>query len=104
MENRPLKVKADKSAIHGTGLFCSKKIKSGELIGSFEGEPTEENDTHVLWYEEEDTWIGLRVTNVLKYANHSKDPNVEVLGRDMFAIKPIEKGEEITFDYGSEWG
>ena len=65
----------------------------------------DENDIHVLWYEDEESgdWQGMEVTNILKYANHSKMPNVEVLGREMYAIKKINSGEEITFDYGEEW-
>ncbi|SMF62754.1 SET domain-containing protein [Pseudobacteriovorax antillogorgiicola] len=98
-----MKVEAGKSHIHGTGLFSREAIKKGELIGQFEGRATKENDIHVLWYEEKGNWRALSVTNVLKYANHSKKPNVEVLGREMYAIRKIKKGEEITFDYGDEW-
>ena len=98
-----MKVAANESLIHGTGLFTVDSVEQGEHIGTFEGEPVDEDDIHVLWHQEGDDWKGLSVSNVLKFANHSKSPNVEVVGRDMFALKRIEIGEEITFDYGEEW-
>lgn len=96
-----LEVKA--SRIHGRGLFSSSPIEKGGYIGRFEGEPTTENDEHVLWYEENGRWQGLYVQNILRYINHSKDPNTEVVGRDLFAVRQIKAGEELTFDYGEEW-
>jgi SET domain-containing protein len=98
-----MKVEAGESPIHGTGLFSRDIIEAGELVGVFEGTAVEDNDIHVLWYEVDDVWKGLNVENVLKFANHSKTPNVEVLGREMYALQPIPPGEEIVFDYGEEW-
>lgn len=98
-----MKVEPGESLIDGTGLFSKDAIEEGELVGVFEGTAADENDIHVLWYEEDDTWKGLRVDNVLKFANHSKSPNVEVIGREMYALQSIPLGEEIVFDYGEEW-
>ena len=98
-----MKVDSGKSLIHGTGLFSKAAIEEGELIGLFEGTVADENDIHVLWYEEDDTWKAMNVDNVLKFANHSKTPNVEVVGLEMYALRPIPPGEEIVFDYGDEW-
>lgn len=100
-----MKVEAGPSNIHGKGLFAKKTIKNGEFIGEFKGKPTKKDSTHVLWYEDEKKkrWKGLFVTNVLKYANHSDSPNVEVVGKEMYALRKIKPGEEITFHYGEDW-
>ena len=98
-----MKVESGESRIHGTGLFSKDEIPAGELIGVFTGNSTDENDVHVLWYEEDDVWKGLTVDNVLKYANHSKSANVEVVGVEMYALRSIPPREEIVFDYGEEW-
>lgn len=37
--------------------------------------------------------------DVGKFINHSCDPNTEIMGMKFIAIKPIAKGDEITFDY-----
>lgn len=97
------KLVCKKSAIHGQGLFTKESIRKGRLIGHFEGKSTQRNGEHVLWYEIDDRWHALEVDNILKFANHSKEPNSEVLGTEMYALRPIAPGEEITFDYGEEW-
>ncbi|MEM7261676.1 MAG: SET domain-containing protein-lysine N-methyltransferase [Planctomycetota bacterium] len=94
----------DKSPIHGKGLFAQKRIKKGECIGTYEGKRTRSDGMHVLWVEETDgKWIGIKGENELKYLNHSSKPNAEFDGDELFAIRAIKKGEEITFDYGEEW-
>lgn len=92
------------STIHGRGLFATKRIAKGKLVGVFEGVVTKKDDTHVLWtQDEDDVWHGLRVTNELKYANHSASPNTETDGTHLHALRTIQAGEEITFHYGEEW-
>ena len=99
-----MKVTEGKSSIHGKGLFSKQSIAVGEHVGRFEGRQVAEDGIHVLWHQEDNgEWVGLEVDNILKYANHSNEPNVEVVGRDMYALEDIEKGAEITFHYGEEW-
>jgi sorbitol-specific phosphotransferase system component IIA len=81
-----MKVESGESRIHGTGLFSKDTIEEGELVRVFEGTAADENDIHVLWYEEDDLWKGLSAHNELNFANHSKSPNVEVIGREMCAL------------------
>ena len=42
-----------------------------------------------------------------RYFNHSCRPNAEPIGRSggivIVALRPIEPGEEITYDYGKEY-
>lgn len=42
-------------------------------------------------------WIGLHT--LISLANHSCDPNSVVIGNGLWAIKPIETGDEVTISY-----
>ena len=92
------------SAIHGRGLFAGEHIPDDSWIGTLVGSTTREDGEHVLWISEDDgrTW-GLEGENELRYVNHSSDPNAVFYGADLFSLRFIEEGEEITFDYGPEW-
>ena len=57
----------------------------------------------MLWYEKGSKLKGLRVKNLLRYANHSSSPNTEVIGLEMYALVDIREGEELTFHYGDDW-
>jgi len=92
------------SPIHGKGLFANTRIKQDTLIGVFEGRRTTRDGLHVLWIIEEDgTTYGIAAENDLKYANHSSKPTAELNGEEMFALRDILPGEEITFHYGDDW-
>ena len=73
-------VRVGASDIHGRGIFARRRIAKGELIGIFEGvRSTDESHAHLLWVaEEDDSFWSLRVTNKLKYINHSPRPNAEI--------------------------
>ena len=97
-------VEARPSAIHGTGVFATEPIVAGALIGRYTGRPTTEDDTWVLWIESHDGgWDGIDGTGVLRFLNHSRSPNVEFDGADLYAHREIEAGEELLFDYGEAW-
>ena len=97
-------IEVRESGIHGRGLFATRAIREGALVGVFEGKKTSKDDMHVLWTESEDgKWVGLRVTNLLMYVNHAADPNTEALGTELYALRRIAADEEITFHYGDEW-
>lgn len=57
----------------------------------------------------EDYSFGIDIRNILRYANHSSEPNgrtdVEVKGARcaLVAAKRIRQHEEITFHYGDSW-
>lgn len=92
------------SPIHGKGVFSKQAIEEGEYIGSYEGPSTQENDTYVLWMEDDNgEWEGCDGQNELKYLNHSDEPNAEFDGLDLYSIAEIEPGDEVTFDYGEEF-
>ncbi len=92
----------DESGIHGKGLFASRDIKKGELIGEFKCKPSKEDGAHVLWIEENK---GYQVLDDFKYINHNNKANAAYYDDfTVMAIKKIKKDEEITHYYGEDWG
>jgi hypothetical protein len=103
----PLCFVAD-SPRHGRGLFARGPIAASTWIGFYSGRQTSVNGTHVLWVESDDEfgvdgWIGYDGTNELRFLNHARNPNGEMDGRDLYALRDIRAGEEITIHYGEEF-
>ena len=95
------------SKIHGKGLFAKCAIKKGDYMGTYKG-PTcydlETGGPHVLWVENENgIWVGRDGRNILRYMNHHEEPCAEFDGFDLFALRNIRKGSEITIHYGDEF-
>jgi uncharacterized protein len=91
------------SPIHGQGCFARIGFEPGDYIGTFEGLEVAEDGPHVLWVYDSDRGrlIGRRGTNVLRWLNHSDDPNAEFDGFELYARRAIAVGSEITIDYGA---
>ncbi len=53
--------------------------------------------------EGEGSYRGVKVANQLRYLNHSRTPNAEFEGAELYAIRAIKPDEEITLDYGHEF-
>lgn len=88
------------SAIHGQGLFATTFIPAHTVIGCVEGTPTREDGPHVLWLTDE---LGLRVTNEMRFINHSDDANaVYYDDGEVVALRDIQPGEEITHHYDGD--
>lgn len=91
----------DVSPIHGRGLYATRRIASGEYIGTFEGPEAKRNGSHVLWtYDSAGRTIGRRGKNLLRFINHARRCNAEFRGFDLYARRTIAAGKEITIDYG----
>lgn len=103
-DNNPLCYVAD-SSVHGHGLFARDDIPSGTWIGHYDSVETQQNGMHVLWVEgdEEGDWVGYDGNNELRFLNHDNQPNGEMDGLDLYALRNIRANEEITFDYGEEF-
>jgi SET domain-containing protein len=96
-------VTVKKSKIHGHGLFAKKDIKAGAIIGEVKGKPTKKDGPYVLWMD--DVKQGFEVSCVLKYINHHQQANACYYDDlTVVALKDIRKGEEITHNYGDDWG
>ena len=94
------------SKIHGMGIFASKDILRGEIIGVIKGYIKNyiiTNRKESFFYPD---WIGLSKGRWIdplppfNLINHSCNPNAGIKGtKSVVAIKKIKKGEEISIDY-----
>jgi uncharacterized protein len=106
-----------RSRLQGKGLFASRPIPNGERIIEYTGAllPNEEADaqcddesmrrhhTFLFGVDDEYTIDGAQGGNEARYINHSCDPSCEsvIVGRRVYihALRDIEPGEELTYDY-----
>jgi len=103
-DSNPLACVAE-SPIHGKGLFARIDIPIDTWIGTYEGPATKTDGMHVLWLYDEETgdWEGIDGKNEMRFLNHSPKPNAEWWDNELYSIRDIGKGEEITFHYGEDW-
>ena len=95
----------------GKGVFAGERIAKGALIIKMSGQrlPWRKVEPLVLsgtLSVDDPFQVGEDMFVVLdpepRYFNHRCDPNAGVgKGEVLFALRDIEKGEEITFDYSS---
>ncbi len=92
------------STIHGRGLFAACWIPPHTLLGRYEGPTTEEDGDYVLWVkDDEGEWFGIDGENELRFVNHADDPNANFEGDELWTLRGIARGEEITHHYGDEF-
>lgn len=97
-------VEVRESPVHGRGVFARHRLRPGQWIGRFEGTPTEEDGTYVLWVDDErGQEVGIRGCNALRFLNHGKPPNAEFENVDLYAIRNVQPGAELVIDYGDGW-
>src|SRR5579884_3555980 len=105
------------SNVHGRGVFATRRIRKGTRIIEYLGERVshkeadrryeskDANDAHTfLFIVDSKTVIDAGVDgNEARFINHSCNPNCEsvIENRRVFieAIRTIEPGEEMTYDY-----
>jgi len=98
------KITVKKSSIHGSGVFAEEAIARGRWIGRYEGVPAQRDGRYVLWlYHDDGSEIGIRGTTDLRFLNHSARANAEFRDDQIFAIRNIAPGDEITCHYGDDW-
>jgi hypothetical protein len=102
----------------GVGVFAVRKIPKG--VNPFVGAPEETNIPLTLEevasfdltvqrlakdfciFKDGMYWSsprGLNNLDIVFYINHSDTPNLELRGKEFFAAKDIEAGEELTDNY-----
>ena len=95
------------SGISGKGVFTKKSFKKGQIILLLKGDLVQfivksKQDALVgpNWVGVgKNLWIDVK-DGVVRYINHSCNPNMGIKGRVTFvALRAIKAGEEITFDY-----
>ncbi len=102
------------SKFNGKGCFAVEEIKKGEKITELTGEIVSQDEINKRIADgterlddplqiTENQFIDLDRPSI--FFNHSCDPNAGVRGKnELFALKNIFKGEEITYDYSSVVG
>lgn len=102
-----------KDVEYGRGVFANAPFKKDELLMMFGGYILTRNEEEKLPEEIRDVAIqvapdfvlGIINTGELSYTdcvNHSCSPNSGIRGQiSLVAMRDIQKGEEITFDYGT---
>ncbi|MFC1687896.1 SET domain-containing protein [Patescibacteria group bacterium] len=108
------KVELRESATDGKGIFAKEKISQGEVIvdsrnnpGTYMPEPEAEEifkkGRDYMLQVDDNLFAVTTEKEILEeadYINHSCDPNCGIQGSLVFiAMRDIEPGEEITFDY-----
>jgi hypothetical protein len=102
-----------RSAIHGTGGFARTAIRKDTRIIEYVGERIskhesvlrcEQNNAFIFSLTDEYDLDGSVSWNPARFINHSCAPNCEAEKDDtriwIIAIRDIQAGEEITFNYG----
>ncbi len=102
----------------GKGVFAATRIPKGERIVQYKGKliSKELSEKRAEKHrKKKEVWIfqlneyydidGSRGGNEARFINHSHDPNCEPVNYDdeevwIEAIRDIEKGEELFYDYG----
>jgi SET domain-containing protein len=102
------------SPIHGRGAFANRKIEEGERIAEYVGqrmpwgdasEDPEDPHTFLFGLSDGDLVINAAIDgNDSRWINHSCDPNCEAVEERkrvfIYALRDIEPGEELFYDYG----
>lgn len=109
-------VKVRNSPVHGLGAFAARRIRKGTRVIEYTGERIsveegsnryndEDDHPHVLLFGIDDKWAldgGVGGSDA-QYINHCCEPNceTEVIDGRIFviALRTIEPGEELSYDY-----
>lgn len=100
-------------ALTGRGVFAEEEIPKGTCIIEYIGRPVTEKEQYenrgkYLFWTGKDTMIDGNIPgNRAKYINHGCRPNCEIDIKKrrifVFALRRIRKGEELTYDYDTEY-
>lgn len=106
------------SGIHGKGVYAIRPLHAGDTVLEYKGEiitwqealdrhphdPEQPNHTFYFHLDDGHVIDGKYKGNSAKWINHSCEPNLEAEqdGDRVFlkALRDIEPGEELFFDYG----
>ena len=103
----------------GMGLFARHAIGEHDTIGYYTGEVITEKEFHdpdrpfsayVMWVTKDHILVGEGPkANYTRYINHDDEPNAFLVVSSRWktarfqALRDIEPGEEIFFDYGDDY-
>lgn len=97
----------------GRGLFTQERIPKGAFVIEYVGRPAtpkqikENRGKYLFWTSGTSMIDGNIPANTARFINHSCAPNCEVRVRSrriyVFALRTIQPGEELSYDYGKEY-
>jgi len=98
-------IKIKDTVLKGNGVFAAKAFKIGEVV--LVGSIAEENAVNSIWASQIGIDRFILHDDVYINVNHSCDSNCGIQVNEdgchnLIAIKEIEEGEEVTFDYAME--
>src|SRR5208282_615126 len=111
IDQRPMTLILRQSRIHSYGCYTTRPIRKGTLIVEYVGEYLTYEQADDLYDDFENTYLfgldgGKRIIDgygVAAFVNHSCKPNCEtdqIRGKMwIIAMRDIEAGEELTYDY-----
>jgi SET domain-containing protein len=94
----------------GKGVYAERRIEPGELVWDYAGvEKWIKEIPQRLWpycfQVDHDRYVVPKKGSAGWFLNHSCEPNCVIMGRTkIVALRRIEPGEEITFDYSTNVG
>ncbi|MEO8297041.1 MAG: SET domain-containing protein-lysine N-methyltransferase [Burkholderiales bacterium] len=102
------------SRIDGTGAFAGEAIPAYRKIGEIRGEPISVREAnrrvrglqriHMVEISDKRAIDASQSTDPLRFTNHSCTPNTTLRVRqgriELYALRAIQPGEELTADYG----
>jgi len=100
------KTEIKSSSISGKGTFATEKITFGEYITTLTGEPVH-SDPDISGDDplQVDDALFLILNHPSKTINHACNPNAGLRNKsDLYALREIKIGEEITYDYSTTSG
>jgi SET domain-containing protein len=115
IRKRTAGIEVRESGVHGRGVYATQVISEGTRIIEYTGErvsweaaPDDNNDPHTFNFGlENGEVINAEIGgNDARWINHSCDPNCEAIEEDdrifIYAMRGIERGEELFYDYAME--
>lgn len=116
--SRGPKIQVRASGIHGKGVFAVRPIAAGSKVIEYKGkvitwreaekrhphDPTQPFHTFYFHVDDKHVIDGAEDGNAARWINHACAPNCEAEDDDgrifIMALRDIEPGEELNFDYG----
>ena len=115
IRKRAARIEVRQSGVHGRGVYATQFISEGTRIIEYTGQrvaweaaPDDDNDPHTFNFGlENGEVINAEIGgNDARWINHSCDPNCEAIEEDdrifIYAMRDIEPGEELFYDYAME--
>ncbi len=103
-------LRVGRAGAKGRGVFAARRIEPGEQVWDYAGveRPIQEIPSRLWKYcfqTDYDVYVVPEKGSAGWFMNHSCEPTCVIMGRTrVVALRRVEKGEEVTFDYSTNVG